>query len=332
MKPRTTGRIILVAMVTVTLAWSGFAIWLQSMLYPGPLQQETTLMLPSGAGTGEIARILGEAGVVARPWEFKLASRARFADRTFQAGEYTFEPRISLQKVIQKISGGDVISRSVTIPEGKTYEEIREILLSTPGLYGPPLAFAEGALLPETYHFRYGAKVVDIMREMARSMTATVNEAWEGRDVSIPLKSPEELLILASIIEKETSIAEEQPVVASVYINRLKKGMRLEADPTVIYGASDYKGNLRTKHLREDQPYNTYVHKGLPPTPICNPGKGAIYAAAHPANTNYLFFVADGTGGHVFATQYADHRRNVQAMLDRQRKARRQIRSQQAAK
>jgi UPF0755 protein len=153
------------------------------------------------------------------------------------------------------------------------------------------------------------------MREMAKAMTKAIDEAWETRDMTLPLKDKKDLLILASIVEKETGIAEEMPIVASVFVNRLKKGMKLQADPTVIYGASNYQGDLTSAHMREPHAYNTYVNFGLPPGPIANPGKLAIQASARPAKTDYLFFVADGKGGHLFARTYKEHQANVRQFL-----------------
>lgn len=321
MARQTTGRLLIIFILVVIFGWCGFAIWMQSLLRPGPLESETTVILPRGAGTHQIADVLTAAHVINRPLEFRLASRARFADRYFKAGEYTFPAHVSMQAVIQKLSGGDVVQRFVTIPEGLTYAEIRQRLLDTEGLYGPPLFFQEGALLPETYDFKYGDKRADLMKRMDKAMTDKVAAIWATRDPDLPLNTPTELLILASIIEKETALPAERPLVASVFVNRLRQGIRLQSDPTVIYGASNYHGDLTKAHLQEDQPYNTYLHKGLPPTPICNPGADALEAAAHPAHTNFLYFVANGSGGHLFTDDYKVQMENVQKMLLNQRAA-----------
>jgi UPF0755 protein len=315
---------LIVTIVGLSCVWIAFSLFIGSLNQKGPLQEHVSLIIPRGASVARIADMLTEAGVITQPTKFRAAVRFTFADRTLQAGEYAFEPGISMREAIKKMTGGDIMHRTVTLPEGLTVAEITARLMATDGLYGPPLAFEEGALLPDTYAFRYGDKVTDIMRRMAVAMTNTVTSAWENRAPDLPLSTPQELLILASIIEKETSRDDERTTVASVYVNRLKKGMKLQADPTVVYGASDYEGRIRTRHLREDHPYNTYVHKGLPPGPICSPGRASILAAANPAQTDYLFFVADGEGGHIFAKTYAEHRKNVQAFLEKQRQQRRQ--------
>lgn len=312
-------KIIITLMLVIAAISGGFTYWMQSLKAKGPLVEPAVVIIEKGESTKSIADALYKAGVIDSTLMFRLGARASLADRIFKAGEYHFEPQISIRGVIKKITGGDVVQRKITIPEGLSYHEIRDLLLAEEGLSGPPLEFEEGALLPETYDYRWNDKRTDLMRRMARAMTDVVTQAWDNRDPSVPLKSPAELLTLASIIEKETALPAEYPMVASVYVNRLNKGMRLQSDPTVIYGASNYQGDITNAHLKENQPYNTYVHKGLPPTPITNPGRGAIMAAAHPAQTDYLYFVADGYGGHVFSKTYEEHKVNVANMLARQR-------------
>lgn len=317
MKNNTLARGLVLLILLVAVVWGGFSFWMQTLHKPGPLAQKTTVIFSPGVSTSEIARVLEKQGVIENAFVFKLASRASLSDRIYKAGEYTFKPGVSVRGVMKKLAGGDVLQRQITIPEGLTYDEIRQILLETEGLKGPPLEYEEGALLPETYDYRWGEKRTVLMRRMAEAMTETVEEAWQNRDPTVPLTSPQELLTLASIIEKETSLAEERGKVAGVFANRLRRGMKLQSDPTVIYGATDLTDRIRTKHLREDHPYNTYVHKGLPPTPIANPGRAAIFAAANPAPTDALFFVVDGNGGHVFSETYTEHKQNVAAMLER---------------
>ena len=313
----TLTRTLIALILIVAVVWGGFTFWLQSLHKSGPLGQETTVIFTPGVSTSEIARVLEAQNVIADAFIFKLAARATLSDRIFKAGEYTFEPGISVRGVMKKLAGGDVLQRQITIPEGLTYQEIRTLLLASEGLKGPPLEFSEGALLPETYDYRWGTKRTELMRRMADAMTETVNQAWQDRAENLPVASPQELLILASIIEKETSIESERREIAGVFVNRLRRGMKLQSDPTVIYGATDITDRIRTKHLREDQPYNTYVHKGLPPTPIASPGRASVIAAANPAETDALFFVVDGKGGHVFSETYAEHKRHVAAMLER---------------
>lgn len=308
-------RYLVGSIAILAISWFGICVWVMSFNEPGPLQEAKTIMVPRGSSTKAIGTLLAREGVVNSELEFVIASKLSFAQNVLKAGEYTFTPAMSVQQVIQKLSGGDVIHRSLTIPEGLTVAQVRAIIEADQGLSGPPLNFAEGALLPETYSFQFGTKRADIMRQMAKAMTQAIDEAWETRDMSLPLKDKNDLLTLASIVEKETSLAEEMPIVAGVYINRLNKGMKLQADPTVIYGASDYEGNLTKVHMREPHAYNTYVNFGLPPGPIANPGKLAIQASARPAKTDYLFFVADGKGGHLFAKTYKEHQANVRQFL-----------------
>ncbi len=321
-------KLIIIFMLAVAAVWGGFTYWMQSLKATGPLQFPAVIVIEPGESTRSIAKDLYDNGVIDSEFVFRLAARASLADRIVKAGEYSFEPGVSVRGVLKKITGGDVVQRSITIPEGLTYQQVRQVLLDEEGMRGPPLEFEEGALLPETYDYRWNDKRTDIMRRMARAMTETVNIAWENRIEGLPFESPRDLLTIASIIEKETRVPAEYPLVASVYINRLNRGMRLQSDPTVIYGASNYTGDITYAHLKEDHPYNTYVHKGLPPSPIANPGRGAIMAAAAPADTDYLYMVADGFGGHVFSKTYAEHKIHVAAMLARQKELQKELRTE----
>lgn len=314
MKKRV-GRFLVGVIALLAIVWGGLCVWMMSFNEPGPLQESRTVIVPKGSSTKSIGTMLEQEGVVSSQMEFVLASRLSFAQQVLKAGEYTFTPQMSLQQVIQKLSGGDVVHRSITIPEGLTVKQVRAMIEADDGMTGPPLNFDEGALLPETYTFEYGTKRAEVMRNMAKAMTTAVDTAWANRDMTLPLKDEKDLLTLASIVEKETGLAEEMPIVASVYVNRLKKGMKLQADPTVIYGASNYDGNLTSAHMKEKQPYNTYVNFGLPPGPIANPGLLAIQASARPAQTDYLFFVADGKGGHLFGRTYPEHQANVRKFM-----------------
>lgn len=316
-KNNTLIRVLILLTLFIAVVWGAFSFWLQSLHKLGPLESEVTVIFTPGVSTGKIAQVLEAQNVIEDAFIFKVASRATLSDRIYKAGEYTFKPGVSVRGVMKKLAGGDVLQRQLTIPEGLTYREVRGIILAAEGLKGPPLEFSEGALLPETYDYRWGTERTELMRRMADAMTEAVTQAWQNRADNLPVSTPEELLILASIIEKETSLDEERREVAGVFVNRLRRGMKLQSDPTVIYGATNITDRIRTKHLREDHPYNTYVHKGLPPTPIANPGRASILAAANPAETDALFFVVDGNGGHVFSETYAEHKRHVAAMLER---------------
>lgn len=304
---------VLFVMVVLGAVW-----WIDRQFSePGPLEAETRVVIPSGTGVGTIAQRLYEAGVIADPEMFRLAARIKDSQHALKAGEYAFEPGITLLEVLERLRQGDAVVHRFTIPEGLTVHEVVARLTAIETLVPvlPESLPAEGRLLPETYHFERGETVGDALARMAAAMDATLAELWPERAPDLPLASPEEALILASIVEKETGLAAERPRVAAVFINRLRRGMRLQSDPTVIYGASDGTGDLgrplTRADLRADHPHNTYVHHGLPPTPIANPGRAAIAAVLHPAETDELYFVADGTGGHAFARTLEEHNRNV---------------------
>lgn len=304
--------IVLVASMVVLAT----GLWGWYLAQPGPLGAPTTVVIQSGKSLGWIAERLDRANVIAGARRFKLATRVMLLDSSLQAGEYRFEPGMSLRTVINKLATGDVAPRQITIPEGTRSRDIARILAAEESLTGDVPAVQEGALFPSTYHVQHGQTRASVVAKMERQMAQHVAKVWENRDILLPFATPDELVSLASIVEKETSLTHEMPTVAAVFINRLKQGMKLQADPTVIYGASNYNGNLTTMHLRENQPYNTYVHKGLPPTPIANPGLAALQATARPAAVDYLYFVADGTGGHVFAHTYEEHLINVKNYVE----------------
>lgn len=282
----------------------------------GPLSDSVTVIVPKGATSGTVARLLAQAGVIDKPWLFRVVGRLNGLDKRIRAGEYEFMPRMSLSETLQKVTSGEVYYRKITFAEGMTVAQFVALLEENPVLSGEinePVK--EGELLPETYSFTYGDSRDSIIVRAKREMVKVLTEEWEKRAAGLPLKSPQELLILASVVEKETGVEAERPQVASVFVNRLRKGMKLQTDPTVIYaltkGERELGRPLLKKDLGTDSPYNTYKYYGLPPAPICNPGTEAIRAAAHPADTDYLYFVASGDGGHNFAKSLSDHNRNV---------------------
>ncbi|MCB9965124.1 MAG: endolytic transglycosylase MltG [Rhodospirillales bacterium] len=317
---------VLTTIFTLVIVLSGVlgvvaVIGLKSFSAPGPLEADTTIVIENGLSAAAIAEQLKTDSVIASPFLFKTALKI-FGHSPLKAGEYSFEKNIPLIAVIEKLEEGKSISRSFTIPEGLTSYEIVQILQETPFLEGeittlPP----EGSLLPETYSYQRGdlrQLKIDLMQS---NLQKTLQEAWDHRAENLPLNSKEEALILASIIEKETGKPEERTRIAGVFINRLRKGMPLQTDPTVIYaltnGKPDKSGKgplgrrLLKKDLEIDSPYNTYKYTGLPPTPIANPGKDSLFAAVQPEETGDLFFVADGTGGHLFAKTLKEHNDNV---------------------
>ena len=282
---------------------------------PNDMTTETTLVIEKGSGSHQVAQQLHQAGVILHPLLFKLIARFNGTDKQLQAGEYVFLPHTSMNEVLDILKHGDIHHRYLTLPEGLTTVKILELIKEEPNLSGDiTIKVKEGELLPETYSFIKGDKRDDIIKRAQKAMTDALNEAW-AQNKSETIKTPKQLLILASIIEKETGLPQERADVAAVFINRLKSGMKLQTDPSVIYaltqGQKDLGRNLYKKDLLYDSPYNTYKYYGLPPEPICNPGKEALLAAANPADSDYLYFVATGKGGHHFARTLKEHNQNV---------------------
>ena len=293
------------ALVLALGAW----LWLG----PGP-GRGGEVVLPAGAGLSGIGRDLATAGVVRSRSGFILAALLTGAAHRLKAGEYRFAPRESLAAVISAVARGEVVRRFVTIPEGLTSRDAVAILLRADYLAGSAPVPPEGSLLPETYEVRRGETRSSVLRRMTAARDRLLDQLWAARAPGLPFASKEQAVTLASVVEKETALAAERPRVAAVFINRLKKGMRLESDPTVIYGVSGgapLGHGLRVSELAAHNPYNTYLVAGLPPAPIDNPGRASLAAALSPAPTADLYFVADGTGGHAFADTFEAHRRNV---------------------
>ena len=309
--------IIIFLIVLSVLAYMQIKGWIAE---GGPLLNVTNVVVPKGASLKTVAEELSRAGVIDKPWLFRIMARINGLAKHLKAGEYQFMPAISLQAAMDKIARGEVFFRRITIPEGLTSGQIMYLIANYPDLEGEiDLDVKEGELLPETYSFELGASRNSIILQARAAMQKALEEVWASRDSSLPLKDVNELLTLASIIEKETGVPEERPLVASVFLNRLKKGMRLQTDPTVIYaiteGDTSFGRSLKRADLKIDSPYNTYLNYGLPPGPICNPGREALMAAARPQQSDYLYFVADGKGGHRFARSLNEHNRNVKAWV-----------------
>lgn len=288
-------------------------------LSPGKLIENKLVLIKRGQGVSAIAQKLEKEQVISQPFLFKIA--ARFGD-SLKAGEYEFPVHVSMAQVIHMMQQGEVYNRKITIPEGLTSYQVVKLLKEQEDLSGEIKAVPpEGTLLPDTYHFISGETREEKITQMQQAMTKELDELWEKRAEDLPIKTKKEALILASIVEKETGVAEERERVAGVFINRLKKGIALQTDPTVIYALTkgkiqdEGKGplgrRLLKKDLEIDSPYNTYKNAGLPPGPIANPGLAAIKATLNPEKHDYIFFVADGTGGHVFARTLAEHNRNA---------------------
>lgn len=308
-----------------SLLASAIAIYAtHEFMAPGPLPAQKIIVIPKGTGVRDMAAQLQGEDVISNQYIFIGFSRLTGTYKTLQAGEYEFDARSRMGEVLYKISRGDIVKRSFTIPEGKTSFEIVEILKKTPNLAGDIEKIPdEGSVLPETYFYQTDDTRADKIKFMQAQMKKTIDELWPNRDADLPFRTIEEAITLASIVEKETGVASERKRVAGVFINRLKTGMLLQTDPTVIYGLTkgqhknDGQGplgrRLLIKDLETPNPYNTYLNAGLPPGPIANPGRASIEAVLHPEKNNYLFFVADGKGGHVFASTLDEHNRNVAA-------------------
>ncbi len=323
--------ILLVALLACAGAgWAAFEI-----TRPGPLEQRKNILFSRGTSLRAIATQLKKEEIVASGRLFVWTARLTGKQHGLQAGDYTFAPRVSLSSVLGQMRRGETIRYSVTVPEGLTVRQIEQVLMQAPYVQGSLLQKSlgqdslgkdslgvlpqEGTLLPDTYAYRRGEDIEKIVERMRRAMERYVARAWRDRSVH-PwarrfLKSERDVVIFASLVERETGKTAERGRIAGVFYNRLKRGMKLQTDPTLVYWESKKLGvlgrGLRRSELLNDHPYNTYVHKGLPPTPIANPGRLSIIATLHPVESNDLYFVADGKGGHRFAKTLAEHARNV---------------------
>lgn len=307
---------ILVAAILMIVA-AGFFYIRAEFTRGGTLGQPVTLIVKRGSGTVAIAQHLEQSGLVKSADRFLFEAQI-FADkRAMKAGEYAFAAGISPFDILRQLQDGRTVVRHLTVPEGLTVAQVLALVSTAEALDGPlpdPVP-VEGSLLPETYNYSLGDSRTEIILRMHRAMEEAVQSAWSKRAPELALVSEHELVVLASIVEKETGLEAERPHVAAVFLNRLKHKMRLQADPTVAYGLTHDGTVLGRKLTHADietaTPYNTYVINGLPPTPIANPGKAALNAVARPDVTDDLYFVADGSGGHVFAKTLDEHNRHV---------------------
>jgi UPF0755 protein len=303
---------------------------------PGPLAATETIVIPKGTSSNKIADDLEAEGVVSSRWAFMInylvQSRMRPGEVTLKHGEYLFKPGVSIREVIEILAEGKSVLYKVTVPEGLTSQQIVERLKSEENLTGDVTQIpAEGSLLPETYSIEKGMARQELLERMQAKQKDVLERTWERRRRDLPFETPEQALVMASIIEKETGRADERERIAGVFVNRLAKGMPLQSDPTILYGI--YGGGVSWgKPIMQSEKdaknaHNTYQIRGLPPTPICNPGRPALEAALNPADHGDLFFVADGTGGHIFSTTLKDHN----AAVANWRKTEKDIRARQAA-
>jgi len=332
------GRYLLLAGLALVLAgavaWTLWARYQQFLETPLdiPAGGHVFVLAPGSTGT-DLVRQLAEQGLTSRSWKWRVLMRLE--PHVYRSGEYQLAAGMLPRQVLEELASGRVIQYRLTLVEGWTFAQVAELLdangvlehrfnlanpeqradvLSALGLEHP-----EGWFLPETYQFTRGDSDFDILQRAHRSMREELDRVWASRDVGLPLETPYELLTLASIIEKETGLEAEREQIAGVFTRRLEKGMRLQTDPTVIYGLGDgFDGDIRKRDLQADTPYNTYTRHGLPPTPIAMPGRASLQAAAHPAEGEALYFVADGNGGHTFSATLEEHQAAVNKLLGRQ--------------
>jgi len=303
------GALLLLAFAAGAAVWLGWESWTA----PGPLAAPAQVVVPRG-GVEAVGATLLRHGVIADSRAFAAAALLTRGEGRVRAAEFTFPAGASLREVLDILRHARPVQRRLTIPEGLTARRIAALFEAAEGLIGEMPVISEGELLPDTYVYQYGEARAPIVRRAQAAMQAALDEAWRERAPDLPLASPREALVLASIVEEETGLPEERSRVAAVYINRLRRGMPLQSDPTVAYAASDGAGldrPLTRADLDRDTPFNTYRNRGLPPAPIASPGRDALRAATRPARTDELFFVADGTGGHAFSRTLDEHNRNV---------------------
>ncbi len=314
----------LVFTATLFVIASALAFWWAAYQFqkPGPLKEPLMAEIPGGTGLNGIAMTLRDKGAVENPYIFIFGTALLGAQGQMKAGEYEIPPAASASAIMHMIREGKIFGRRITIREGLTSYEVQNILAGIKDLKAMPAEPAgEGTLLPETYDYKKDETNIDVQRRMEKAMTEAIDELWESRATNLPFTTKQEVITLASIVEKETGMPSERKRVAGVFINRLRKNIALQTDPTVIYAITKGKPKnegkgplgrrLLSKDLEFDSPYNTYLHPGLPPGPIANPGRASIEAVLQPEEHDFIYFVADGSGGHIFAATLDEHNRNV---------------------
>ena len=312
--------IISVGMLTIIALLIGVCMTFYAFKAPGPLAEDKIVFIKPGSSAYAIADTFKQQGIMTSKIAFLMpyVVRIRYNAQGLQAGEYKIPAKTSAMQAIKMLEKGKTLQRQITFAEGLSSVEIVEILNNAEAMTGEITEIpAEGSLLPESYAYTRDEDRQKLVERMQSHMQDAINDLWEGRVENLPFDTIEEAITLASIVEKETAIPSERPRVAGVFVNRLRKGMLLQTDPTVIYaitkGKEKFDRKLYYKDLKRDDPYNTYVYAGLPPGPIANPGRESLAAVLNPEEHDYLYFVADGTGGHVFAKTLDEHNKNVAA-------------------
>ncbi len=313
-------RLGLAALTAAVIGGVGVAALFSALDRPGPLGGPAIVVVPKGKGLGPIAGLLEKQGVISSALVFVAGVRLTGNQGRLRAGEFEFPAGVTPRGAMEVLISGATVVRKLTIPEGATTAQVIRLLHGGYGLMGELLRTPEeGALLPDTYHYSYGDARDELISRMEQAMVDETTRLWRSRAPGSLLTSPQEAIILASIVERETALGAERPLIAAVFLNRLRRGMALQSDPTVAYGAAlreavpdrVLRRPLTRADLAAPGPYNTYLNKGLPPQPISNPGRASIEAVLHPAKTKALYFVADGNGGHVFSDSLDEHNRNV---------------------
>ncbi|WP_458526381.1 endolytic transglycosylase MltG [Onishia taeanensis] len=329
------GKILLALLaVTAAAAFGGYRYWESRLVAPIGVSEPTLYEVPAGAGFHQVVLDLAGRGILDDPWAFRLLTRLDPASvPSLRVGEYRLAPGMTGREALALLGSDQVVTYPLTIPEGWTFAEMRarleqaeKMVQETDGMSDAEIMAAlgregehpEGWFFPDTYRYHKGVSDLDILRQAHERMETILTEVWEGRDeaLNLPIDSPYEALIMASLIERETGASEERRAIAGVFVRRMKRGMRLQTDPTVIYGmGDDYAGNITRADLREATPYNTYVIDGLPPTPIAMPGRAALEAAVNPEAGDTLYFVAQGDGTHHFSRTLREHNAAVRRYI-----------------
>lgn len=325
--------LLLLLLIMLGLTGVGYYLYQQTLQTPLTIKDRNIIHVNKGSGINHIARELKDHHGLKNDWALILYTRLNGDAGKIQAGDYRIEANMTAPELLETMKTGKVIVLQFQLIEGKTVKDLLTQLATANNIQhtlqgkseqeiAQQLGITgslEGQFLPETYNYHYGTKDIELLKRMHQALTDLLNKEWAQRADNLAIKTPEEALILASLIEKETGVATERAQVSGVFQRRLKSNMRLQTDPSVIYGISNYNGNITRKDLQTDTPYNTYTRDGLPPTPIALAGRASIHAALHPDTSDTLYFVANGSGGHTFSTNYADHQKAVARYLEQQK-------------